>query len=124
MADDRRIQRIQSRIRQDVADLFLSEFKDPRLRGVISITRVKVSKDLTNARIFYSVLGSAADKRSVERFLVAATPKVQKMVAGGLRIRVLPKLVFQFDDSIEKQMAVSNLIDRALEADRRDSDDE
>lgn len=91
------------------------------MRGVISITRVKVSKDLTNARIFYSVLGSAADRRSMERFLTSATPKVQKMVALGLRIRVLPKLTFQFDDAIEKQMAVTNLIDKALASDRRDA---
>jgi ribosome-binding factor A len=124
MADDRRIQRIQSRIRQDVADMFLSELKDPRMRGVISITRVKVSKDLTNARIFYSVLGTDADRRSVERFMLAATPKVQMAVAKGLRIRVLPKLVFQFDDAIEKQMAVTNLIDQALAADKHDPDDE
>lgn len=121
MADDRRIQRIQSRIRQDVAELLLSELKDPRMRGVISVTRVKVSKDLTNARVFYSVLGSEADRRTVERFMVAAGPKIQGMVCKGLHIRVAPKLAFQFDDAIEKQVAVTNLIDKALKADRRDS---
>ena len=120
MAADRRIQRIQSRIRQDVAELFLAEFADPRLRGVITVTRVKVSKDLTHGRIFYSVLGSAAERRTVERFLAAAAPRIQAMVARGLRIRVAPKLAFQFDDSIEKQLAVSNLIDRAVAADKRE----
>lgn len=124
MADDRRIQRIQSRIRQDVADLFLTELKDPRIRGLITITRVKVSKDLTNARVYYSVFGTDTDRRSIERFLVSATPKVQMSVARGLHIRVAPRIVFQFDDSIEKQQAVSNLIDKALLADRQGRNDD
>ncbi|MBX3475763.1 MAG: 30S ribosome-binding factor RbfA [Planctomycetes bacterium] len=121
MADDRRIQRIQSRIRQDVAELFLAELKDPRMKGLISITRVKVSKDLTNARVFYSVLGSAADRRSVARFIESVTPMVQRHVVEGLKIRVAPKVSFTYDDGIEKQDSVSKLIDSALASDRRDS---
>lgn len=120
MADDRRIQRIQSRIRQDVAELFLKELKDPRMKGLISITRVKVSKDLTNARVFYSVLGSAADRRSVERFIESVTGMVQRHVVEGLKIRVAPKLSFTYDDAIEKQDSVSKLIDKALASDRKD----
>lgn len=128
MADDRRIQRIQSRIRQDVAELFLKELKDPRMKGLISITRVKVSKDLTNARVFYSVMGSAADRRSVDRFIASVTAMVQRHVVEGLKIRVAPRLTFTYDDAIEKQDSVSKLIDKALasdvKADARGQDDE
>ncbi|MBK9975190.1 MAG: 30S ribosome-binding factor RbfA [Planctomycetes bacterium] len=119
MADDRRIQRIQSRIRQDVAELFLAELKDPRMRGLISITRVKVSKDLTNARVYYSVLGSDSDKRTVERFIESVTPMVQRHVVEGLKIRVAPRVIFTYDDSIAKQESVSKLIDQALASDRK-----
>lgn len=89
------------------------------MKGLISITRVKVSKDLTNARVFYSVLGSAADRRSVDRFIASVTPLVQRHVVEGLKIRVAPKLSFTYDDAIEKQDSVSKLIDKALASDRK-----
>ena len=118
MADDRRIQRIASRIRQDIAELFLTDLKDPRMRGLISITRVKVSKDLSLARVLYSVLGSESDKRTVARFLQSAAARIQTLVAAQLEIRVAPHLVFQYDESIEKAASVSKLIDAAVQADR------
>jgi len=125
MADDRRIQRIQSRIRQDIAELFLKELKDPRMKGLISITRVKVSKDLTNARVFYSVMGSATNRRTVDRFIESVTPMVQRHVVEGLKIRVAPKVSFTYDDSIEKQDSMTKLIDQALQSDRKgDSEDD
>lgn len=117
MADPRRIQRIASRLRQDIANLFLAELKDPRLRGIISITEVKVSKDLSHARVLYSVLGSDADKRTAARFIEDARGFIQKTVAEGLEIRTSPHLDFVYDDSIEKGAKVSKLIDAAIEAD-------
>lgn len=89
------------------------------MKGLISITRVKVSKDLTNARVFYSVMGSLAARRTVERFIESATGMVQRHVVEGLKIRVAPKVTFTYDDSIEKQDSVSKLIDKALASDRK-----
>lgn len=125
MADDRRIQRIASRLRQDIARLFLAELKDPRLKGLISITEVKVSKDLSVARVLYSVLGSEADRRTAERLIESARGFIQKSVAEGLEIRTAPHLVFHYDDSIAKGAEVSKLIDDAMAADAagRESDE-
>jgi ribosome-binding factor A len=119
MADPRRIQRIQSRLRQDIANLFLTELKDPRLKGIISITEVKVSKDLSHARVLYSVLGSDADRRTAARFIEDARGFIQKTVAEGLEIRTSPHLDFVYDDAIEKGTKVSKLIDQAIAADTR-----
>jgi ribosome-binding factor A len=124
MADPRRIQRIQSRLRQDIAALFLSELKDPRLKGLISITRVTVSKDLSHARVYWSMLGSESDRRTAARFIDDARGFVQKAVAKGLDIRVTPHLDFIYDDSIAKGAEVSKLIDEAIQADARPEEDE
>lgn len=124
MADPRRIQRIQSRLRQDIASLFLSELKDPRLKGVISITQVKVSKDLSHARVYWSLLGTESDRRTAERFIESARGFIQKRVASELEIRTTPHLDFIYDDSIEKGVEVSKLIDEALEADAKGQDEE
>ncbi|MCA8916287.1 MAG: 30S ribosome-binding factor RbfA [Planctomycetes bacterium] len=122
MADPRRIQRIQSRLRQDIATLFLNELKDPRLKGLITITAVKVSKDLTHARVAWSMLGSESEQRTAERFIESARGFIQKRVAEELSIRTMPHLDFVFDDSIAKGAEVSKLIDQALEADARGKD--
>lgn len=106
-------------MRQDIASLFLAELKDPRLKGVISITQVKVSKDLSHARVYWSVLGTEADRRTAERFIESARGFIQKRVASELEIRTTPHLDFICDDSIEKGVEVSKLIDEALEADAK-----
>jgi ribosome-binding factor A len=121
MADPQRIKRIESRIRQDIAELLLGELKDPRMRGLISITRVEVTRDLAQAKVFYSVLGSDTDLRTAQRFLDDARGYIQSRVAKQLEIRTAPRLAFRFDDSIEKQAAISKLIDEAVASDRRDT---
>ena len=122
MANPRRIQRIQSRIRQDVAELLLTDLKDPRLKGLISITRVAVSKDLSFARVYYSVLGSQADRRTVKRLIGDARGFIQSQVAMGLQIRIAPRLSFHYDDSIEKESVMAKLIDEAVASDARPGD--
>src|SRR5688572_6495649 len=117
MADPRRIQRIASRLRQDIAQLFLTELKDPRMKGLITITDVRVNKDLSHARVSYSFLGSEADLRTAARFIEDARGFIQKTVAEGLEIRTSPHLDFVLDDSIAKGAEVSKLIDKAIEAD-------
>jgi ribosome-binding factor A len=118
MADQRRLQRIASRIRQDVAELLHTDLKDPRMRGLISVTNVEVSPDMTNVRVFYSILGSEADIRTTKRFMEDAETRISRTVASGLHIRVMPKIRLIFDDSIAKGLEVSKLIDEAIAEDR------
>jgi ribosome-binding factor A len=123
MADAQRIKRIQSRIRQDIAELLLSELKDPRIRGLISITRVEVTRDLAFAKVFYSVLGSESDQRTAARFIEDAKGYIQSRVADQLEIRTAPRLTFLYDDSIEKQAAISKIIDEAVASDQKGKPD-
>lgn len=129
MADPRRIQRIQSRLQQDIAELFLTELKDPRMKGLITITRVEVSKDLSYAKVYWSLLGSESDKRTTERFIEGAKSLIRRRVGKALEIRTFPELNFIYDDAIEKQIEVSKLIDEAIDSDAKgvsptDLDDE
>ncbi|MBP9890351.1 MAG: 30S ribosome-binding factor RbfA [Planctomycetes bacterium] len=114
MATERRIARIESRIRQIVAELFVRDLKDPRMKGLITITRVKVARDLGHARVFFSFLGTARQKTTVEKFITSAQPFIQRAVASEVDLRVAPIVEFTYDDSIEKQAAVSKLIDHAM----------
>ena len=119
MADQRRLQRLAARIRQDVAELLHSDLKDPRMRGLISITRVEVSPDMTNARAYYSILGSETDIRTTKRFMEDAETRISRTVASALHIRVMPKIRLIFDDSIAKGQEISKLIEGAMAEDRQ-----
>lgn len=114
MATERRIARIESRIRQIVAELLLRDLKDPRMKGLITVTRVKVARDLGHARVLYSFLGTPRQKKTVEKFIASAQPYIQRAVADEIDLRVAPIVEFTYDDSIEKQYAVSKLIDKAM----------
>ncbi len=119
MAHERRILKLQSRIKRDVAEIFQRDLKDPRMKGLLTITRVKVARDLGHARIYYTVLGTKGQRSAAEKFIESAQPYVQRAIVQGLKIRVAPKVEFTYDESVEMQASVSKLIDEAIASDAR-----
>ena len=106
MADERRILRMQSRIQRDIAEIFQRDLKDPRMKGLITVTRVKVARDLGHARIFYTVLGTKGQRSSVEKFLQSARPFIQRAIASGLEIRISPIVEFTYEYYLAHQYFV------------------
>ncbi|MCC6573078.1 MAG: 30S ribosome-binding factor RbfA [Planctomycetes bacterium] len=119
MAHERRILKMQSRIKRDIADIFQREVKDPRMKGLLTITRVKVARDLGHARIYYTILGTPGQRSAAEKFIASAQPYIQRAVVSGLKIRIAPKIEFTYDESVEMQASVSKLIDEAIASDAR-----
>jgi ribosome-binding factor A len=101
--------RIGDQIREELSELLARHVKDPGI-GFITITHVKVSPDLQIARAFYTTLGDDKARKETAKALDRATPFLRRQIAGRLRLRRAPELTFQFDDSIEKQMRVEQLI--------------
>ncbi len=113
----RRAERISSLIRQDICELIQAHANDPRLKGLISVTQVQTSADLKNAKISVSVLG---DKKQVEDALKAfrsAAGYFRHELAQRLTTRVIPELTFELDESIERGVRISNLIDQVVSED-------
>lgn len=112
-----KIERLQKKILEDVAQITFQELRDPRLRFG-SVTQVKLSEDLRHARVYVSCLGTEADRRTFLRALESARGKIQAMVAARLKTRVTPELHFEFDEGLARSIRVSELIDKALAEDR------
>ena len=108
--NERRIQRIQELIKARVARVLDSELSDPR-RSLITVTRVKVDRELSSCLVFWSVLGSDADRRRNARMLDDAARFVQREVAAVLHTRTVPRVKFIFDESIEGAQRVQKLLD-------------
>ncbi|MFC1871742.1 30S ribosome-binding factor RbfA [Chloroflexota bacterium] len=107
----RRIERVNSLIRDEISVLLQRQVKDPRLGGFISVTVVETSADLKSARIFVSRIGEEADKKAVMGGLAAATGFLRSELAKRLNLRRVPELSFQWDDSIERGDRLLRLID-------------
>jgi len=136
-----RAQRIAAQIQRDIAVLIQLDMSDPRV-GMVSVTGVDVSNDLAHAKIYITVLNSLAgdeqinadtlsepgvlDQLEIEENLKAlkkAAGFLRTLLAKRLRLRVVPKLQFYYDSSIEQGQRLSDLIDDALAADRELQDD-
>jgi ribosome-binding factor A len=117
VVDSRTIARLEARIKERVAHAVEFELSDPR-SAFVTITRVELNRDLSHGRIFYSVLGSEADKSRVAHMLEDAAGFVQRKVGKVLNTRRVPRLDWQYDDSIEKMAEMDRLIRQALDKDR------
>lgn len=97
----RRSERVADVIKEEVASMILhGEIKDPRI-GFITITRVELTPDLKDAKVFFSQIGSAEDKAKSRNGLNNASGFVRRALAKRLDLRHIPNVSFVFDDSLE-----------------------
>jgi ribosome-binding factor A len=108
----RRVQRLNNLIRQEISELLQRQVKDPRLGSFIAVTEVSISPDLKYARIFVSHIGSEEEKQETLSALASASGFFRRELAKRLRIRRIPELSFQWDDSIERGAHLLQLIDQ------------
>ena len=108
----RRGDRINVLLRQEISLLLAREIKDPRLNGVISITKVETTADLRNARVYVSVMGEQDAKNAALEGIHSAATFLRRSLRDRLKLRYVPFLKFALDESIEDADAVLRLMDR------------
>ena len=106
-----RIERVNSLIRQEISELLHRQVKDPRLGNFISVTAVATSSDMRHAKVFISGMGSEEEKPEILSVLASASRYFRRELAERLRLRRIPELSFQWDDSIERGGHLLQLID-------------
>ena len=108
-----RLERLNSLLRHELSDLLRLEVKNPRLSsGLISITEVEIAPDLKYAKVFVSSLGGLNEKDAVLSSLRSAAGFLRGELAKNLRMRVVPELDFQWDESIEHGAHILELLDK------------
>lgn len=117
MANPRTIARLEARIRERVAYCLEFELNDPRVTFA-TVTRVELTNDLSAAKVYYSVMGTAADQRTCQRALESATGFVRRQLGRVLKTRTIPKLSWFYDDSVRHAAEMDLKIREALERDR------
>jgi ribosome-binding factor A len=108
MAD--RMRRVNEAVREVVSARIAEGLRDPRI-GFVTVTAVETSPDLRQARVYVSVLGSDEERTATLAGLESAHGVIQQAVASELRMKRTPTLQFVFDESIDRGMRITELLD-------------
>ena len=108
MAD--RMRRVNEAVREVVSARLAGGVKDPRI-GFVTVTSVDTTPDLRQARVYFSVLGSEEERSETLAGLESAHGLLQQAVASELRMKHTPTLQFVFDESIDRGMRITELLD-------------
>jgi ribosome-binding factor A len=107
----KRKDRVGDLLKREIAQILQSQLRDPGL-GFVTITGAKLSADLKQARIFYSVLGDEDSKERTASALKRASGFIQNEIGRNLKLRYTPEILFQFDGSVEYGAHIEELIEK------------
>src|SRR5258708_37750086 len=108
----RRTERLGSTIRSELAEIIMREINDPRLMGMPSITRVKVSEDLSIADVFVTIMGTPGQQTAALNALKHSAGMMRGRLTKSLSLRIAPFIKFHFDEDLKKELEVMELLDR------------
>jgi len=119
----RRQEKVARAVKEAVSDAIANHLNDPRIKGLISITKVEMTADLRHADVYVSIFGK--DEAAQNRTFAAITharSRIQSLVAGKLQSKFCPVLCFHKDEKFKKTLETMKLIDQAVsELEKKDS---
>lgn len=115
-----RIEKVAQQLKREISQILLLEMKDPRI-VFLTVTRVKVSSDLSLAKIYYTVLGDEDTKLKVQQGLEHAVNYIRRLIAQRMKLRFIPKLEFYYDDELKKTLELEKLLDELRDENNRES---
>ncbi len=121
MSQGSRPDRVADQIRSELGLLLTREVHDPGI-GFVTITRVQVSADLQQARVFFTVLGDEKARRNSERALDRAMPFLRRQIGSRLRFKRVPELKFLYDESIAGQERIEQILNEIRTNPRPEND--
>ncbi len=104
------MRRINEVLREVIGTVISTGLSDPRI-GFVTVTSVETSPDLRTAKVFVSVLGSQSDRESTLDGLRSSHGVIQSRIAAETRMKRTPTLSFEYDDTVEKGVRISRLLD-------------
>jgi ribosome-binding factor A len=115
LMEHKRADRVADLILKELAEVLMRRVKDPRL-AEITLTKVDVSPDLRNAKVYYSLLGDEEKKDEVAGGLDSARGFVKRELGKRLHLRRIPDITFYFDASLEHGSHIDQLLSELKES--------
>ena len=121
MSQGSRPDRVADQLRAELAALLAREVHDPGI-GFVTLTRVQVTPDLQQARVFYTTLGDDKARANSARALGRAASFLRRQIGSRLRLKRVPELTFLYDESIAGQDRIEQLLHEIHSEPRPDDD--
>ncbi len=118
-----RMRRVDEAVRQVLTDAVAQDLQDPRI-GFVTMTSVKTTSDLRQARVYVSVLGDETQRADTLAGLRSAHGALQRRLARELRMKRTPTLEFLYDDTTDRAMRVEELLDRTAGDGRSEAEEQ
>lgn len=116
----KREERIAEEIKKELSDIIRNQVRDPRLPDFVSVTAVRVTKDLSYAKAYISVFGNEEEKKGALTALTNASGFIRREIGRRVAIRHTPEFTFLLDESIEKGMELRKFIEETVNTDKSD----
>jgi ribosome-binding factor A len=113
MLTGNRSERVGDQILREISNLLLLKVKDPRLKGV-TLTDVRMSKDLRHAYVYYSLLGEEEQKNQAQSGFESAKGFIRKAIGERLHLRYVPNIQFRYDVSLEHGQKIDRLLEEVV----------
>ncbi|HZK23848.1 MAG TPA: 30S ribosome-binding factor RbfA [Oscillospiraceae bacterium] len=107
---EQRAHRVAEEIKREMSSILRDEMKDPRVSGMISVTSVEVTRDLSYAKIYLSVFGNDEEQQDTLTALDKATGFIRSIIGKRIRLRHTPELTFHLDQSIAYGAHISEVL--------------
>ena len=111
----KRAERVAGLLQEEISKIIQFELKDPRL-GFVTVTAVRVTDDLRDARVYCGILGEAAVRKETIEALAHAAPFIRKEVGARCRLRYSPVITFHLDETAEKAARIERLLREVRDA--------
>ncbi|SDY90580.1 30S ribosome-binding factor RbfA [Tindallia californiensis] len=107
-----RVNRVNEEYKKAISSLLRTELKDPRISKMTSVVSVDVTRDLSYAYVYVSVLGTKSEKEETIKGLEKSAGYVRRAMAKKISLRHTPEVIFKLDESIEYGVNMSQKIDQ------------
>ncbi len=112
-----RSQRINEEFRREIEDILSHSIKDPGLKALVSVVRVEVTKDLSNAKVYVSIMGTGNEGEDSVQALHRAAGFIRRELASRITLRRVPSLSFVADNSIAYAVDMAQKIAQVVKQD-------
>lgn len=107
-----RTDRLNSSLKEVISDVIRKDVRNPHVNNLVTVTRVDITKDLRQAKVYISVIGSEQDKAETIAALQSASGFIAVNASHQVVMRYFPQLTFILDNSVEKHMRIEELLEK------------
>lgn len=104
-----RMSRVDEEFKKEISKIIDQDLKNPNITGLISVTKVKTSSDLKNARVYVSILNSKSKKNTLQG-LKNASGFIRTELAKRVNLRYTPELIFEIDETLEYGAKIDSIL--------------